>query len=246
MEINNTTAIVTGAASGMGQATAIALAAKGCKVALLDINQSEQINNCLVIQCDVTDETSAQSAIDKVIAELGAPRILVNCAGVILAKRMVGRDGPMPLADFTKVININLIGSFNMARLVADVILKNKLNDAEEQGIIINTASIAAFDGQIGQAAYSASKGGIVAMTLPLARELAKFGVRVMTLAPGLMDTPMLEKLSDNAKQNLIDSTLFPKRLGKPAEFAQMVLSIINNPLLNGEVIRLDGGVRLR
>jgi NAD(P)-dependent dehydrogenase (short-subunit alcohol dehydrogenase family) len=245
-------AVITGGASGMGAATAKRLAKHGIKIALLDLNidlaktVANEING-LALLCDVTSEESVQETLDAIEKTLGAPRILINCAGVVHGKRMLGKDGPMPLSEFQRIIEINLIGTFNMMRLAAQKMIPlAPQNDSNERGVIINTASVAAFEGQIGQAAYSASKGGIVGLTLPVARELAQFGIRVMTIAPGLVDTPMFEKLSDDVRKSLAASVPFPNRLARPDEFAMLAEHIIQNPMLNGEVIRLDGALRMQ
>jgi NAD(P)-dependent dehydrogenase (short-subunit alcohol dehydrogenase family) len=243
-------AIVTGAASGLGAETAAHLAQAGAKVALLDINfegareTAAQIGG-LAIRCDVTSSDDAVKALAEAKAKHGAARILVNCAGIGPAKRMVGRDGPMPLADFEKVIAINLVGTFNMMRLVAaDMQSLEPVTDGE-RGVIVSTASIAAYEGQIGQAAYAASKGGVAALTLPAARELSQFGIRVMAIAPGIFGTPMLRALPQAAQDSLGASVPFPKRLGEPREYADLVLFIVRSQYLNGEVIRLDGALRM-
>ncbi len=251
MQVNGLAAVVTGGGSGMGAATARALAAAGAKVALLDINVdavknvAEEIGG-LAIQCDVTNPESATAALAEAAAAHGAARVLVNCAGILLAKRIVGRNGPMPLDDFSKVINVNVMGTFNMMRLAAEgMSTLDPLNDSGERGIVINTASIAAYEGQVGQSAYSASKGAIVALTLPAAREFSGFGIRVLTIAPGLVETPMLGSLSEEVQEALAASVPFPKRLTRPDEFSKLVLHMIDNEMLNGEVIRLDGAIRL-
>jgi NAD(P)-dependent dehydrogenase (short-subunit alcohol dehydrogenase family) len=243
-------AIVTGGASGLGAATAAALANAGAKVALLDVNidgaceVASRIGG-LAIRCDVTSADDAVAALGEAKAKHGSPRILINCAGVGPAKRIVGRDGPQPLSDFERVIAINLVGTFNMMRLAAaDMQSLEPLADSE-RGVIISTASVAAFEGQIGQAAYSASKGGVAALTIPAARELAQFGIRVMAIAPGIFGTPMLRALPQAAQDSLGASVPFPKRLGEPNEFADLVLTIVNSNYLNGEVIRLDGALRM-
>lgn len=252
MDINNTVAIISGGASGMGAATAKRLSGLGAKVVLFDVNvmAAEKIAteiNGFAIQCDVSNEMSVATAFQKVSTELGAPRICINCAGIVRSRRMVNQQGPMPLDEFREVIEINLLGTFNLMRLAAAAMIPlEPTGDSNERGIIINTASIAAFEGQIGQTAYSASKGGIVSLTLPAARELAQFGIRVMTIAPGLVDTPLFDKLPENAKEKLTEAVPFPKRLAKPSEYAQLVQHIIENSMLNGEVIRLDGALRLR
>lgn len=251
MDVKGQVAIVTGAGSGMGATTASYLAKAGAKVALFDKNFTAtkkiaaEIKG-LAIECDVSNEQSVSTALQQVKTELGELRVCVNCAGIVNAGRIVGREGPMSLADFKKIIEVNLIGTFNVMRLAANEMSKlTPLNEDKERGVIINTASIAAFEGQIGQVAYSASKGGVVAMTLPAARDLAKLGIRVMTIAPGLMDTPMAAGFSEELRKSLAESVPFPSRLGKSAEYAQLVLQIIENPYLNGSVIRLDGALRM-
>jgi NAD(P)-dependent dehydrogenase (short-subunit alcohol dehydrogenase family) len=250
MDPNGHVAVVTGAASGLGAETAAQLAKAGAKVALLDISidaaqkTAAQIGG-VAVRCDVADADSASAALAEAREKLGRPRILVNCAGVGPAKRIVGRDGPMPLADFERVIAINLVGTFNMMRLAAaDMATLEPLADGE-RGVIVSTASVAAFEGQIGQAAYSASKGGVAALTVPAARELAQFGVRVLAVAPGIFATPMLRALPDEVQQSLADSVPFPKLLGRPEQFADLVLHCVRNIYLNGEVIRLDGALRM-
>lgn len=249
MDVNNVAAIVTGGASGLGAATAIALAKAGARVAVLDINEdganltAKPIGG-VGIHCDVTDDASALDAVNAAAKAHGPARILVNCAGIAPAKRMVGKDGPMPLADFRRVVEINLIGTFNLMRLAAAQMSKLDPIDGE-RGIIVSTASVAAFEGQIGQTAYAASKGGVAALTLPAARELAQFGIRVMAIAPGIFGTPMLKGLPQEAQDSLGKSVPYPARLGNPDEFADLVLSIVRNRYLNGEVIRIDGALRM-
>ena len=250
MELDGQTAIVTGGGSGLGAATASLLAAHGCRVALLDINESaakahaETING-IGIRCDVSDSASAEAAMAAARDAHGPARILVNCAGIGTAGRVIGRDGPMRLEAFDRVIRINLIGTFNMIRLAAaEMSGLDPLEDGE-RGVIVNTASIAAFDGQVGQAAYAASKGGVVGMTLPIARELARAGVRVMTIAPGVFHTPMVDGLPPDVRQSLGDGVPFPRRLGLPEEYAALAAHIISNRFLNGDVIRLDGALRM-
>ena len=243
-------ALVTGGGSGLGAATAAALAKAGAKVALLDVNENAMHEvaaqtGALAVKCDVAEADSAARAIAEARAKHGAARILVNCAGIGPAKRMVGRDGPMPLADFERVIKINLVGTFNMLRLMAaDAAQLPPLEDGE-RGVIVSTASVAAYEGQIGQAAYSASKGGVVSLTLPAARELAQSGIRVNAIAPGIFLTPMLMGLPEEVRQSLAASVPFPKVLGDPAQYAALVLHIVENRYLNGEVIRLDGALRM-
>lgn len=250
MKIRDQVILVTGGGSGLGEATSRYLAKQGAKVIVMDKSEKEakQVADSIkgfAIACDVTQEDAVQDALTRIAQQYTVPlSVVVNCAGIAPAKRMVGKEGPVPLSWFAAVVNVNLIGTFNVMRLSAAHMLKSQLQE-EERGVIINTASIAAFEGQIGQTAYSASKGGIVAMTLPAARELAKFGIRVMTIAPGLMETPMLQNMPPAVQDSLHSQCVFPKRLGKPAEFAELVGHIIVNTLLNGEVIRLDGGVRL-
>jgi NAD(P)-dependent dehydrogenase (short-subunit alcohol dehydrogenase family) len=250
MDIEGHAAIITGAASGLGAETAAALARAGAKVALLDVNleaaqaQARTVGG-LAIRCDVTSSDDAIAALKTAREAHGAARILINCAGIGPAKRIVGRDGPMPLADYERVIAINLIGTFNMLRLAAaDMQTLEPLADGE-RGVIVSTASVAAFEGQIGQAAYASSKGGVAALTIPAARELAPFGVRVMAIAPGIFGTPMLRALPQAAQDSLGASVPFPKRLGEPREFADLVLTIVRSNYLNGEVIRLDGALRM-
>jgi NAD(P)-dependent dehydrogenase (short-subunit alcohol dehydrogenase family) len=243
-------AVVTGAGSGLGAETAQQLAQAGAKVALLDVNQeaAEAVAARIggfAVRCDVADADSAAAALAAAREKHAAARILVNCAGVGPAKRIVGRDGPMPLADFERVVTINLIGTFNMLRLAAaDMTALSALEDGE-RGVIVSTASVAAFEGQIGQAAYSASKGGVAALTVPAARELAQFGIRVMAIAPGIFGTPMLRALPDDVQASLAASVPFPKLLGRPEQFADLVLQCVRNTYLNGEVIRLDGALRM-
>ena len=250
MDITGHATIVTGAASGLGAATASDLARAGAQVACLDINLdgaravAAKIGG-EAVQCDVTDAGQAATALAQARSRHGPARILINCAGVGPARRIVGRDGPMPLDEFARVININLIGTFNMMRLVAaDMQGVSPLADGE-RGVIILTASVAAFEGQIGQAAYSASKGGVAALTLPAAREFAQFGIRVNAIAPGIFHTPMLMALSEEARASLAAAVPFPKLLGRPDQFASLVHHIIENAYINGEVIRLDGALRM-
>ena len=250
MELQGQAALVTGGGSGLGAATCEALAEAGAKVAVLDRNESaaqkvaRRIDG-LAVACDVADAASGEAAIARARDAHGPARLLVNCAGVGNAGRIVGREGPLALAAFEQVIRINLVGTFNMLRLAAaDMIGLDPLED-DERGVIVNTASIAAYDGQIGQAAYAASKAGVVGLTLPAARELARSGVRVVTIAPGLVETPMLKGLPDELRQGLAASVPFPARLGRPDEFAALVLHIAVNRFLNGETIRLEGALRM-
>ena len=250
MQLKDQAAIVTGGASGLGAATARRLAAEGAKVAVCDLNAglaasvAAEIKGVAVV-CDVADAASAEAALAQAAKAHGPARILVNCAGIGVAKRVVGRDGPMALADFDKVIRINLIGSFNMLRLAANGMSKLEPQATGERGVIINTASVAAYDGQIGQAAYSASKAGIVGMTLPIAREFAQFGIRVLTIAPGLFLTPMMGTLSQEAQDSLAAAVPFPRRLGSPDEYAALAQHMIENAYLNGEVVRIDASLRM-
>jgi NAD(P)-dependent dehydrogenase (short-subunit alcohol dehydrogenase family) len=250
MDVKGHAAIVTGGASGLGAETARFLARAGAKVAVLDMNEelarnvAQEIGG-LAIGCDVSDGDAAEAAIASARGKHGSARVLVNCAGVGGAKRIVGKEGPMALEDFERTIRINLIGTFNMMRLAAADMAKLDPLDDGERGVIVSTASIAAYEGQIGQAAYAASKGGIVALTLPAARELAQFGIRVLCIAPGLFLTPLMSELPPEVQKSLGDSIPFPRRLGKPEEFAKLVLAIVDNPTLNGEVIRLDGALRM-
>jgi NAD(P)-dependent dehydrogenase (short-subunit alcohol dehydrogenase family) len=250
MKLDGQAAVITGGGSGLGLATATRLARQGCKVALLDINDTAATAQAaglggVGVRCDVTDAASAEAAMAAAREAHGPARILVNCAGVGTAGRVVGRDGPLKLETFDRVIRVNLIGTFNMIRLAAaEMSALDALEDGE-RGVIVNTASIAAFDGQVGQAAYAASKAGVVGMTLPIARELARAGVRVMTIAPGVFHTPMVDQLPPEILRGLGDSVPFPRRLGMPEEYAALAAHIIDNRFLNGEVIRLDGALRM-
>jgi NAD(P)-dependent dehydrogenase (short-subunit alcohol dehydrogenase family) len=250
MQLKDQAAIVTGGASGLGAATARRLAAQGAKVAICDLNAKLAENVAaeikgVAVACDVADVASAEAAIASATKAHGPPRVLVNCAGIGAAKRVIGRDGAMPLADFERVIRVNLIGSFNMLRLATAEMSKLEPLSTGERGVVISTASVAAYDGQIGQSAYSASKGGIVAMTLPIARELAQFGIRVLAIAPGLFFTPLLANLPQEAQDSLAASIPFPRRLGQADEFASLAMHMIDNPYLNGEVVRLDAALRM-
>jgi NAD(P)-dependent dehydrogenase (short-subunit alcohol dehydrogenase family) len=252
MQIQDKHFIVTGAASGIGEAVARRLHGLGAKVTLADVNekglervQAELGDRALACVTDIVSEESAQHSVNKAVETFGAISGLINCAGIPGAERVVGREGPHRLASFQRAISVNLVGTFNMLRLVADQMQNNEQEANLERGVIINTASAAAFDGQIGQAGYSASKGGVVAMTLPIARELARFGIRVMTIAPGLFKTPMMDVLPEEVQKSLGESVPFPPRLGDPDEFAALAQHIIENSMLNGEVIRLDGAIRM-
>lgn len=257
MQIKDSVFIVTGGASGLGAGTARLLAAGGAKVMIADLNQvaGEALAQALnaefggaakFAETDVASESGAKATIGKTVDAFGKLNGLINCAGIAIGEKVLGKEAPHALASFAKVININLVGSFNMIRLATEVMSKGAPNAAGERGVIVNTASVAAYDGQIGQAAYAASKGGIVAMTLPIARELARFGIRVMTIAPGIFETPMLLGMPPEIQEALGKMVPFPQRLGRPAEYAALVGHIIENEMLNGEVIRLDGAVRMQ
>jgi NAD(P)-dependent dehydrogenase (short-subunit alcohol dehydrogenase family) len=243
-------ALVTGGGSGLGRATAAKLAALGAKVAILDINVEAAARVAakiggIAIACDVVDADATAAAIGQARDRFGPARILINCAGIAPARRVVGRDGPIPLEDFVRVVNVNLIGTFNAIRLAAHAMSTLDPLEDGERGVIVSTASVAAYDGQIGQAAYSASKGGVVSMMLPIARELSQFGIRVCAIAPGIFNTPMVSGMPEEVQQSLAASIPFPKALGRPEHYADLALHIIENRYLNGEVIRLDGAVRL-
>jgi NAD(P)-dependent dehydrogenase (short-subunit alcohol dehydrogenase family) len=250
MQLKDQAAIVTGGASGLGAATARRLASLGAKVAVCDLNTklaeavAAEIKG-VAVTCNVADAASAEAAVAAAEKAHGPARVLVNCAGIGVAKRVIGKEGPMPFADFDRVIQVNLNGTFNMIRLATTAMSKLEPLATGERGVVINTASVAAFDGQIGQAAYSASKGGIVGMTLPIARELAQFGIRVLTIAPGLFLTPLLANLPQEAQDSLAAAIPFPRRLGAADEFASLAAHMIDNPYLNGEVVRLDGALRM-
>ncbi len=250
MDISGKTVFVTGAASGLGAETARALVGAGARAAIFDrdVEKGEAIARELgsrFFSVDVAHAESAEAAVKAAVEALGAPSVLVNCAGIGTASRIVGRDGPMPLDAFSRVINVNLVGSFNMMRLCAHAMSLTEPDENGQRGVIISTASVAAFDGQIGQAAYAASKGGIVSLTLPAAREFARFGIRVLAIAPGLFLTPLLAELPQDVQDGLAASIPNPPRLGKPSEFAALVTSIVENDYLNGEVVRLDGALRM-
>jgi NAD(P)-dependent dehydrogenase (short-subunit alcohol dehydrogenase family) len=250
MQLKDQAAIVTGGASGLGAATARRLASLGAKVAVCDLNTklaesvAAEIKG-VAVTCNVADAASAEAAVAAAEKAHGPARVLVNCAGIGVAKRVIGKEGPMPFADFDRVIQVNLNGTFNMIRLATSAMSKLEPLATGERGVVINTASVAAYDGQIGQAAYSASKGGIVGMTLPIARELAQFGIRVLTIAPGLFLTPLLANLPQEAQDSLAAAIPFPRRLGQADEFASLALHMIENSYLNGEVVRLDGALRM-
>ncbi len=254
MQIENAVALVTGGASGLGRATAEALVEAGARVVLFDRDEAEGTAaaealgaHAAFVAGDVTSESSVNAALDVVRERFGALHLCVNCAGIGSGAKLLGRDGPMALDDFTRVINVNLVGTVNVARLAAREMERNEpVGEAGERGVIVNTASVAAYEGQVGQVAYSASKAGICGLTLPAARDLASLGIRVMTIAPGLMETPMMAGLPDKVRGPLIDMVQFPKRLGLPEEYARLVLQIFENAYLNGSVIRLDGAIRMQ
>ncbi len=253
MEIKNSTFVVTGGSSGLGAATVEMVIAAGGNAIIADVNraQGEALaaglgKHAHYVECDVTREDHGKAAVAAALKEFGALQALVNCAGIAIGEKTLGKEGPHSLEKFARVININLIGSFNMIRLAADAMSKLQPNAAGERGVIVNTASVAAFDGQIGQAAYAASKGGIVGMTLPIARDLSRSGIRVMTIAPGIFETPMLLGMPQEVQDALGKMVPFPSRLGRPKEYAQLVRHIAENEMLNGEVIRLDGAIRMQ
>ena len=253
MQIKDSVFVVTGGASGLGAGTARLLVANGGKVVIADLNRAvgealaaELGGDARFAETNVSDEASAKAAIDLALSAFGALHGLVNCAGIAIGEKTVGKEGPHALATFKRVIDINLVGSFNMIRLAADAMSKGQPNAAGERGVIVNTASVAAYDGQMGQAAYAASKGGIVGMTLPVARDLSRSGIRVMTIAPGIFETPMLLGMPAEVQEALGKMVPFPSRLGKPAEYAALVKHIVENEMLNGEVIRLDGAIRMQ
>lgn len=254
MNFRNLVAVVTGGSSGLGEATVLNIVNQGGKAAIFDLDEVKGnklveklgAENVLFIKTNVTSEENVENAIQQVIRKFGNINLLVNCAGIGTPQRVIGKNGVHALEDFEKIIRVNLIGTFNVIRLVANQMFSNIPNEEGERGVIINTSSVSAFEGQIGQAAYSASKGGIVSMTLPIAREFAKQGIRVLTIAPGLMETPLFDTLSDEARRSLEASVPFPSRLGYPSEYAKLVQSIVENTLLNGETIRLDGAIRMQ
>ncbi len=250
MDMNGKAALVTGGGSGLGAEVVRYLAKAGARVAILDVNLAgaeavAKETGGLALRCDVTSDTEAVSALSAAAKAHGTARILVNCAGIGVAKRILGKEGPMPLSEFERVIKINLIGTFNMLRLASAEMATLEPLEHGERGVIVSTASVAAYEGQIGQAAYATSKGGVVALTLPAARELAQFGIRVLAIAPGLFLTPLLQSLPEAAQASLATAIPFPKRLGLPSEFADLVMTCIRNLALNGEVIRLDGALRM-
>lgn len=252
MQIKDKVFLVTGAGSGLGAATARTLAEAGAKVVLADLNREageklavELGNAAIFVETDVANEASATNAVQMAVSYFGGLHGLVNCAGIAPAEKVVGKEGPHRLDSFARVININLVGTFNMIRLAADAMIKGEPDAGGERGLIVNTASVAAYEGQLGQAAYAASKGGIVALTLPVARELARSGIRCVTIAPGIMETPMLLGMPPEVQESLGKMVPFPSRMGKPAEYAALVKHIAENAYLNGEVIRLDGAIRM-
>lgn len=252
MQIKASTAIVTGGASGLGEATARMLVAEGANVAILDFNEErgnliafEFEGRVIFCKTNVTDEESVQKAIRSTMGKFGSLHFLLNCAGIGKSCKVIGKSGLMDMAGFRSTIEVNLMGTVNVIRLAAEAMIQNRPNEDGERGVIVNTASIAAFEGQIGQAAYSASKAGIVGITLPIAREFASYGIRVATIAPGLFETPMLAGIPEKARAALIESIPFPRRLGKPSEYALLAKQIIENPAINGETIRLDCAIRM-
>ncbi len=244
MDIEGSTFLVAGGGSGLGAATARMLAQAGADVVVADLKQEDQAPNTRFVETDVTEEGSVKFAVEAAL-ENGPVHGAINCAGVAIAERALGREGPHSLDSFAKVVMVNLVGTFNVVRLAAEAMAKNEPGGDGSRGVIVNTASVAAFDGQIGQVAYAASKGGVASMTLPLAREFARLGIRVATIAPGIFDTPMMAGLPEDARRSLGEQVPFPSRLGKPEEYAALVRHIIQNDMLNGEVIRLDGAIRM-
>ncbi len=252
MEIRNCVAVVTGGASGLGEACVRNFVTNGAKVAIFDFAEerarkicSELGNAVLFCNTDVTDEKTVKAAVDQTTGSFGKIHLAINCAGVGISAKVIGKEGPMPMDHFNRVLQINLVGTMHVIRLAAEKMLKNTPNEEGERGVIINTASIAAFEGQIGMAAYSASKAGVVGMTLPIAREFADYGIRVVTIAPGIFETPMFAGLPEKAREALYKMVPFPSRLGKPSEFALLVKQVIENPMLNACIIRLDAALRM-
>jgi NAD(P)-dependent dehydrogenase (short-subunit alcohol dehydrogenase family) len=245
MEIEGRTFLVAGGGSGLGAATAEMLASEGANVVVADLRGEAAGGNARFVETDVTDEASVRRAIEEASQSFGGLHGAINSAGIASAEKVLGREGPHSLDSFAKVVEVNLVGTFNVVRLAAEVMVNNEPAESGERGVIVNTASVAAYDGQIGQVAYAASKGGVVALTLPIARELAQHGVRVVAIAPGIFDTPMMAGLPDAARESLGKQVPFPSRLGRPEEYAALVRHIIENEMLNGEVIRLDGAIRM-
>lgn len=244
MEIKGRTFLVAGGGSGLGAATALMLESAGANVVVADLKRDEGVGKARFVETDVTDEESVKASVQAAV-ENGPLHGAVNCAGVAIAEKTLGKNGPHSLESFSKVMQVNLIGTFNVVRLAAEAMVRNEPGEDGGRGVIVNTASVAAFDGQIGQVAYAASKGGVVSMTLPLAREFARDGIRVATIAPGIFDTPMMAGLPEDARESLGNQVPFPSRLGRPDEYASLVRHIIENEMLNGEVIRLDGAIRM-
>jgi NAD(P)-dependent dehydrogenase (short-subunit alcohol dehydrogenase family) len=245
MEIEGRTFLVAGGGSGLGAATAEMLTREGANVVVADLKGEAAGDNVRFVETDVTDEGSVRGAIEEALQNFGGLHGAINCAGVASAEKVLGREGPHDLESFAKVVQVNLVGTFNVVRLAAEVMVNNEPAESGERGVIVNTASVAAYDGQIGQVAYAASKGGVVALTLPVARELAASGIRVVAIAPGIFDTPMMAGLPEAARESLGNQVPFPSRLGRPEEYAALVRHIIENEMLNGEVIRLDGAIRM-
>jgi NAD(P)-dependent dehydrogenase (short-subunit alcohol dehydrogenase family) len=252
MQLAGSTFLISGGASGLGAASARLFAAAGARVVVADLNDAlgealagELGSGARFVHTDVTDEASTQAAVDEAVHAFGGLQGAINCAGLAIAERTLGRDGPHPLDSFARVVRVNLIGTFNVIRLAAAAMARGEPNAAGERGVIVNTASVAAFEGQIGQAAYAASKGGVVGLTLPIARDLARHGIRVATIAPGIFDTPMLAGLPAAARESLGQQVPFPPRLGRPDEYAALARHIVENEMLNGVVIRLDGAIRM-
>ncbi|MCX5849516.1 MAG: 3-hydroxyacyl-CoA dehydrogenase [Deltaproteobacteria bacterium] len=252
MDIKDVVALVTGGASGLGEANVLELVKKGARAVIIDVDaeKGEKLAanigaNAIFVRTDITSEADVRQAIKKAVVAFGKINVAINCAGVVNPGKLIGRKGPLPLESFNKVLQINLVGTLNVIRLAVEQMMNNTPDEEGEKGVIINSASIAAFEGQIGQAAYSASKAGIVGMTLPIAREISDYGIRIITIAPGIFDTPMMAGLPPAVKEDMAKTVPFPKRLGKPVEFARLVLHIIENTMLNGCCIRLDGALRM-
>jgi len=252
MNHKDVVALVTGGASGLGEASVVALVKKGARAAIIDVDaeKGEKLaatigSGAMFIKTDVTSEVDVRNAVQKTVEAFGKLNVVINCAGVVNPGKLIGRKGPLTLEAFNKVLQINLVGTFNVIRLAVEQMMNNDPGEEGEKGVIINSASIAAFEGQIGQVAYSASKAGIVGMTLPIAREIADYGIRIVTIAPGIFDTPMMAGLPTAVKEDMAKTVPFPKRLGKPVEFARMALHVIENTMLNGSCIRLDGALRM-